>query len=139
MRLSPATLTEEPECFTVIERNLWQVNNLPSLPTRFWQKNAGPPGIFQCIRNATMGNIHQIKSSPNRDAIMSKSLLNIIFCLNHYIYKLLLWNIYLTHSFICCKENPSQCIISFFNVHSPMNTNIFYLFFYIVLCYLINR
>lgn len=46
LRLSPAMDTVLPLCFTVIVRNIWQLNNFPLRPTRFCTKNARAPGIL---------------------------------------------------------------------------------------------
>ena len=95
MRESPATDTElqlEPlEPFetsetlgaTVIVLNLWQVNNLPPLPTRFCVKIAGPPGIFTLIITATITSTGHKTSKPisetNRSNNHFSTIPNLLF------------------------------------------------------------
>ena len=77
LRLSPATDTVLPLCFTVIVRNIWQLNNFPLRPTRFCTKNARAPGIFTFNKIATITG-YNIASSKNA-TILSNNHFNNIF------------------------------------------------------------
>ena len=72
IRLSPFTETELPECPTVIERNLYMVNNLPYRPTLFCLNITGPPGILTRIRRAVTNKIGERKRRPRKATIWSK-------------------------------------------------------------------
>ena len=72
IRLSPFTETELPECLTVIERNLYIVNNRPCFPTRFCLNIAEPPGIFIWIKAPTTNKIGDNKIKPKSEAPRSK-------------------------------------------------------------------
>jgi hypothetical protein len=68
-------------CATVIERNLWQLNNLPPLPTRFCTKKAGPPGIFTFTKTAVTKITGHKKQRPMKATNRSKIHFNIIIIL----------------------------------------------------------
>ena len=60
--------------------HLWHLNSLPPRPTRFWTKNAGPPGIFTFTRMATSSSTGHSSSSPNSATTLSNiHFSNIIF------------------------------------------------------------
>lgn len=75
IRLSPATETDDPEWFTVIDRNLYMVNNRPLRPTRRCLKITGPPILIR-IKTATTNNTEDKANKPNSDAVRSKRYFN---------------------------------------------------------------
>lgn len=79
-RLSPATETVEPLCFTVVERNFWQLNKIPFFPTLFCRKKAVPPGIFTFTRIAVINRTGQRNSKPMKLATISKPSFECLYC-----------------------------------------------------------
>ena len=72
MRLSPATLTEDPPCEGVIVRNLTRVNSFPFLPTRFCLKSAGAPGMAIAIAIPVRSRTGKNTARPKMPARRSK-------------------------------------------------------------------
>ena len=81
IRLSPFTEMELPEWATVIERNLYIVNNRPYCPTLFCLNMTGPPGILIRIKMLIIIKTGNKKIKPKSDAPRSKrDLINIQSC-----------------------------------------------------------
>ena len=86
MRLSPFTEIELSEWPTVMERNLYIVNNFPCCPTLRCLKITGPPGIFRRIKIPTIIKTGDKKISPKSAAPRSKKDLKNMDLMIHFLY-----------------------------------------------------